>query len=121
MRDPFRVADGIGNRNGDPLRYAQEIKALHARRVDHGFQVLDPGFESHLLRPRVGKPVATLVIANEFVLCRERPPKMTPDDAFPIIFQVAQPCRGLDDRASLAGYRVGEGGAVGRTAIENFL
>ena len=48
MRNPIRMPDRIGDRNGTTLRYTQKDKAIQGRRIDHGFEIVHEVLESNV-------------------------------------------------------------------------
>ena len=86
--------------------------SLDARGGDHGLEVLDPAVEREVADVPVGHPAAALVVAHEAEVVAEEADPVAPDRALPVVFEVAQPVRGLDQHWARAGLGPGELHAV---------
>jgi len=107
MRYAFRVTDRMGNRNGAALRYSKQRKAVDTGSVDNRLKISHPSVEGDLIDIPVGHAVAASIIADERVIEGQPANDVSPDRAFPIIFEVIQKVCRLDQRWSAAGDRIG--------------
>ena len=121
VRDAFRMAHRIVDRHGTALRHAEQRKALQAERVDHRFEVTDPGIEREVCDVAIRQPAAALVVADVGVVARQLEQPRPPHRALEIVLDVAQPVRRADQRRSRADRGDGDARAVGGGAEAEFL
>ena len=91
VRHPFRAPHRIGDRDGAALGYSEERETLDTDRINDCLKVGHPGIERERVNVPVGHAVASRVVAYERVLARQPAKDMTPNRAFPIVFQMVQP------------------------------
>ena len=104
MGNPLRMAGGVADALGRALRNAeQRERRPAARRVDHCLEVGQLPVERQIRGVPVGHPAAALVVAHEPEVSREELHPVTPDRALPLVFEMAQPVRRLDDGGAGAG------------------
>src|SRR6185295_655463 len=88
---------------------------------DHRLQVFDPPLERQLARLPIRHPAAALVPPEEMEVVGKEPDPMPPDRALPLILEVAQPVRGLDQAGARPRLGPGQLDAVARAQVPDLL
>ena len=112
VRDPLRVARRELDRDRRALRDAEQGDALDAEDVDDGLEVEHPALEADFRHDPVRQAAAALVVAHEVAALRQVLEQVAPDRALPVVLEVRQPGRRLDDRRTLAAAGPGQAHAV---------
>jgi hypothetical protein len=68
MRNPLRMADGIGNRYGAALRRPDERKTSETGGIGDRLHVAHPGIEGQLLNIPIRQAVAARVVSDKNVI-----------------------------------------------------
>ena len=118
---PLRMTSGIGHRHGAALRDPEQGEPLQACCVDDSLEVADQRLERDVLHVPVRHPRGALVVVHQPVAHRQVTQEVAPDDALPVMAEVGQPVRRLDQRRAAAGHRVRQSHAVGRGAEADLL
>src|SRR4051812_34093489 len=121
MGHPFRMSDGISDRNRAPLRYAEKRESIKARGIYNRFEVFHESFKCDVHDLTIRQPVPTGVVSEEGMLTRQFLVKMPPNRTFKIEFDVGHPVAGFDQRVTLACPGVGKLHAVSGLAVMNLL
>src|SRR5258708_289139 len=121
MGDALWVADGVGNGDGAALRMAEEGEFIQAGGVDHGFEIVDPGFEGNVFDIPFGEAIGAAVIANDALAVGQVAHPVAPDGALPFKIEVVETVGDFDDGIAAADGCVGEADVVCRAAEANFL
>src|SRR5687768_11658686 len=102
MRYPLGMARGVRDADSSTLRNAQKRERLaRTGRFHDSLEIGDPAFEGEIADIPFGHPAATFVVAYEPEVTRQKPHPVAPDRALPLVFEVREPVRRLDeDRAS---------------------
>src|SRR5260370_33349710 len=96
------MADGVGNGDGAALRMAEEGEFIQAGGVDHGFEIVDPGFEGNVFDIPFGEAIGTAVIAKDAVAVGQVADPVAPDGALPFKIEGVEPVGGFADRVAAA-------------------
>ena len=118
---PLRMARRIGNRYGAALGDSEQIKPLEPGGIDDGFQVAHKGVQGYFVDVPIRQAHAPSVVAEQRMVTRQIAPKMTPNRAFQVFFQMRHPIAGPDQWWPLANARVGDLYAVRRAAEADLL
>src|SRR5262249_51363079 len=99
----------------------QERKSFDSRSVDDRFQVANECLEGNLLDVPIRKAVAPRVISDKTVIARQPTENVAPNRTVPIVFEMAEPVRCLNERRSLPHCCICNANPVGRGAESNLL
>src|SRR5260370_38307690 len=115
------MADGVRNGDGAALRMAEEGEFIQAGGVDHGFEIVDPGFEGNVFDIPFGEAIGAAVIANDALAVGQVAHPVAPDGALPFKIEVVETVGDFDDRIAAADGGVGEADVISSAAEANFL
>jgi hypothetical protein len=91
-----RILDG----DGPALREREQRELIQAGGVDHRFQVGHERVQVELARIGIRQPAAALVVAKDREAAAQLLEPVAPDRALPVVLEVGQPVRDLDERRS---------------------
>jgi hypothetical protein len=102
MADALRVAGCIRDRDACALRDTEQRELLRSDPVDDRLQVAEPTLELEPVRVdlAIGEPAAALVVADDRAELAQPGQPMTPDRTLPVMLDVREPVRRLDERRS---------------------
>ncbi|MDT4870682.1 hypothetical protein FQZ97_1057700 [compost metagenome] len=98
VRHLVGVSHGVGDGHRTALRHADQRETAQAQAVDNGFEVTNPGVERKVGHRAVGQAAAALVVADVVVIACEFGQPGPPDGAVQVVFDMAQPVRGPQQR-----------------------
>src|SRR5258707_12905464 len=103
------MADSVSNGDGAALRMAEEGEFIQAGGVDHGFEIVDPGFEGNVFDIPFGNAVGAAVIANDALAVGQVAHPVAPDGTLPLKIGVVETV--VDFDVGIADADGGVGGA----------
>ena len=115
------MADRVSNRDGAALRMAEEGEFIQASGVDHGFEIVDPGFEGNVFDIPFREAIGAAVIANDALAVGQVAHPVAPDGTLPFKIEVVETVGDFDDGIAAADGGVGEADVICSAAEANFL
>src|SRR6266542_1563551 len=110
------MANGVGDRDRAALRESEQDEPVELGRIDHCLEISHEALERELLRLAIREPASALVVPDDAVTTPELFEPVLPDRALPVVLQVREPVRSLDDGRADPVLRVGDRRPVRATA-----
>jgi len=91
---------GVLHADRASLRNPEQCKAIQFQIVNDGLEIRDPFLERQIGYVPIGQAVAPLVEPDKQVVARQLAEHVAPDGAVPVVLEMVQPIRSLDERVS---------------------
>src|ERR1700744_1083375 len=117
----FRISDCVGNGDRTPLRHSEKGKAIKSRCLHNPVEIGNPRFERDVLNIPLGKPITPCIISEKLKVSRQTREDLTEKGCLPIVLEMIEPIRSLNQLGSDPRSRVGQSYAIIRRAIPYLL